>query len=146
MRVPAIIDTSNLYRCSKKKYGKLLDYHKFFEHLKTQHGDEVEVTAYIARQPHSDSFSQLLLANGCHVQSKELRNNKKDSFDVEIAILMLSDTKENMVLCSNSLNLVPLVHRLNDMRITTYMYGIEIPHVFRDYCVVREIPLSMMLE
>ena len=141
---PVVIDTYNLYHCAKSRFNKVVDYDKLFEYIKEQHG-EINSNAYVARVHKSEHFIQLLRSKyGCFVSTKEIRNRKSDSFDVEITLDMLTNTTETMILCSSSLNLVPLLKRLHDLRINVHVYASGIPREFQNYCMAREIPARMM--
>lgn len=146
IKMAILIDTFNLYHATRLRFkGKAIDYSTFLEHLRQLYPDEGQPIAYVARSEKAQGFIKYLQTQlGLYVKMKEIRSTKNDNFDIELTLDALDTTDKNIIICSSSLNLVPLLSRLTKDRRVVHVHASGIPRLFNDYCLTNELGLWMM--
>lgn len=140
------IDTFNLFNATRLKFqGRALDYTEFVKHLSFLYPEEKKIIAYAARSEKTEGFIRFLQTKlNFFVSTKEIRSTKNDNFDVDITLDALDSMDSNLIICSSSWNLLPLLSRLHRDRRTVYVHATGIPRLFNDYCMTKELGLWMM--
>lgn len=147
-----LIDTYNLYHTSYAQYGRMLDYDRLIQYLQTKYRDTFLTRyGYVSQTEQSRTFVSFLRSRHFIIRSKLIRENKLDSFDVELTLdaVALAATAANndtagVVICSSSLNLLPLVRWLSDEGRTVSIHSCGIPYAFREHCIAQELPIDVM--
>ena len=138
-----LIDTHNLYSCSMALCQSIIDYRELVEHICERYNDPFvgKRFAYVASTPNSRSFCNFLRHQEFIVRSKEIRANKLDNFDVELAMdALIRCGDRRLVICSSSLNLLPLIQELNSNGTSVSVHSIGIPYGIRNACFTEELP------
>lgn len=131
------LDTYNLYHAAMMQFGTILDYDKVLNFVKT---DFKAKYAYVAETDSSRPFADYLRSKGFSVHQKPIRNNKLDSFDVDLALhaCRAADIVDRLTICSGSVNLIPLLKLLHSDGKAVQTYGVGLPKEYRNYGYTRE--------
>jgi len=142
------IDTHNLFHCANMRFkNQVLDYEKLFDHLVTLHPflSDARPTVYVQKTQTSDGFVTYLRQQfTAFVRMKQIRSHKLDNFDVDLTIDALACESTNIVICSSSMNLLPLLAKLHDQKKNVYVDACGIPGDFQHLCIKKEIPRSIL--
>jgi uncharacterized LabA/DUF88 family protein len=142
-----LVDTYNLYHGAYAQYERMIDYDRLIHYLRSRDLITGESTkyAYVAQTDQSRTFCSFLRSRQFIVRTKLIREHKLDTFDVELAIDALStDIPKNLIICSSSLNLLPLIKHVSDEGCIVNVYSCGIPFVFKDHCNCVELPMGVM--
>ncbi len=141
-----LIDTYNLYHGAYAQYDRMVDYDRLIHYLRSKYQEPLEPRfAYVAHTDHSRTFCSFLRSRQFVVRSKLMRENKLDTFDVELTIdAMRASPNERIVICSSSLNLLPLIQYLSDQGHMVCVHSCGIPYAFKQYCTNLELPMGVM--
>lgn len=140
-----LVDTGNLFHCVEKRYQSKIDFKKYLERIAQFWPHPLE--RMVAFVPLIDGkawkFVDFLTALGFEVKAKEPReyshNNEawvETRFSVEIAIEALCHPKQNLILGSSDLHLLPVLQTLQNHEIHVLACGV--PRIFQDYAIVHE--------
>ncbi len=142
-----LIDTFNLYHCSWSYYNRNLLYEELIKKILAENEwFQGEGIAFVRNTGTSMGFVSWLKSTfGLKVVSKTLRNAKADSFDVEmtIAALQAATRGEQLIICSSSINLLPLIKTLHTNGTSPTVYGVCPPKAFEAFADVRPIPKGL---
>lgn len=141
--IPVFIDTYNLHYVLQSRFGpgsRTILYDNLFKYFTKTYNDELSITAYVQRTEHSFNFVRHLQdVCGAFVKCRKIRNRKAENFDVDLALDTVIGAAPRVIICSSSPNLIPLLRRLSDSQVTTFVHSVGIPAEFRNYATVREI-------
>lgn len=133
------IDTYNLY-------SKRIDYEALMEYLTDEYTSFRHRFAYVAQTERCNSFANFMRGMNFIVSTKEVGDNI--NFDVELTIQSfhtLADLNvKRAVICSNSLNLLPLFQLLIDNNVDVHVHGFDIPEIFNKHVFARELPRKVL--
>jgi len=134
-----------LYHTAHVLHGKVIDYDKLIAYLQDKHQNGFDRRfAYVSQTDNSRSFETYLRSRQFVVRSKTIRENKLDTFDVDLTVDAMSFNDKLTVICSSSLNLLPLVKYINDQGHLAIIQSCGIPHLLKELCSASELPPSLM--
>jgi len=150
-----LIDTVSLYHCVKKRHsGGRIDYRKFVDEAEDIWGPFKTQIAYVsAINDRSQDFMWALQQQGLFVKQKRPtvvyvngKEFQKTVWDVELAIDAMehANDKENMVICSSRLAILPLLQRLNKRTACTAIYASAIPRIFKEQAFIKEVGANIL--
>jgi uncharacterized LabA/DUF88 family protein len=142
-----LVDTYNLYHGAYEQYDRMVDYDRLIHYLRARYDDKsLEPRfAYVTQTEQSRTFCSFLRSRQFVVRCKQVRDFKADSFDVDLTIDALSmGVPRQVVICSSSLNLLPLIRHLSDEGCVVSVHSCGIPYSFREYCSIHELPVGVM--
>lgn len=137
-----LIDTYNLYNGACNKYDRLIDYDRLIHYIRPRHQLNGLRFAYVAQTDQSRTFANFLRSRQFAVRSKPI--DKCDSFDVELTVDALSNDSKELVICSSSMNLFPLIECLTDVGRVVTVYTCGVPYMFKEVCNAYELPIGVM--
>lgn len=142
MTIPVFIDTFNLAYMTRTRYrgNRIISYERFFTYLRSRYnGDDLDITSYVSRTPNSDDFVEFLQSyGGSFVKQRVISDRSHCNFDVDVAVDVLANVSDKMIICSASLNLVALLKMLSEHKTKVSVHAIGIPEEYRDYCMGTE--------
>jgi uncharacterized LabA/DUF88 family protein len=130
-----LIDTHNLFCGSTMKYGTVVDYDKLLNRL----DDVYPRFAYVTVTGSSQPFANFLRARGFVVRTKEIRSAKNDTFDVDLTLDVLNNHYDRLIICSSSLNLLPLIKHVMDSGTLVKVHAFGIPSAIKSICSYEEL-------
>lgn len=125
------------------KHREVVDYDKLLGKLSVPEGHAQ--FAYVTATSSSQPFANYLRSRGFIVRVKEIRANKPDSFDVDLTIDALAAADgRSLIICSNSLNLLPLIKNMTDAGTYVQVYGFGIPTPIKMHCSYQELDQGVL--
>jgi hypothetical protein len=145
-----IIDTCNLYYCTRKAHDEArIDYKKYIDVVFSLFGQQEPMIAYVTRPDDTaEKFISYLETIGFQVITKEPRPLRVGTaealwtnFNVELSVATMANANkhEPMIIGSSDPHLTPLLKVLQSRVGILYVYASGIPKVFRKYATVQEI-------
>jgi uncharacterized LabA/DUF88 family protein len=139
------VDTNNLFHGSMQLHEGVVDYALLVNHLIEKYGDPLKPRfAYVAEREKSQGFANFLRGLDFIVRSKEIREGKADSFDVDLSLDALIRGSKRVIICSSSLNLLTLVEELNGNGTMVCVHSFGIPYGIRRACFTEELPRKVL--
>lgn len=131
--VAVFTDVNNLFLGSQKRYKRRLDYKKFYQHLRDQHGAIRVAYAYgVGVDEPIEAFKALLRHSGFETKWSDLKIN----WNVTIALdaVRQLDKADLIVLGSGDPNLAPVADFIRNEGIKCYCYGFRISEPMKKAC------------
>lgn len=133
-----LVDTADLYFRFKRQYNGTLQYGPFFDWMVDVHG-QMDRIVYIADHGNSDGFIKYF----SHVENTRVvikcPRNDICCFDTELIVDALDHEYDKLIICSASIELLPLFQLLKREQVPLFLYSCGIPKVFENYAHVMEI-------
>ena len=131
------IDTANLYKSAKRKYGKKIDYKKLLTLLpETSFKRAYGIRATIE----SRSFIDVLKSYG--FVTTFIKKGTNLNVDITLDVCKLISKLEHVVLVTNDRDIYPLVKHCRDSGIVVSIYGIDLPIELNGTEITEEILLE----
>lgn len=148
-----LIDTTNLFRSIKKKFGfdKKLNYDKYIKVIQEKYGEH-NIIAYISKQEESKRFVEYLEFLGVKCRQKrpfikETESSKSSFIDfcVELTLDAIQSKDDTIIIGSSDSRLLPLIKHLSDKKVV--IYAVNIPKIFNSVATeIMEIEEELMNE
>jgi uncharacterized LabA/DUF88 family protein len=141
MRTLVLIDVNNLYYCTKKKFGRKINYTEFYKNLQKINifgsrnldskglGSGTNIVKTIAYSTQEDCINFIKVLNSLGIDTKFYA----DTFIGEIFLdcVRYSDKIDSVIICSSNPDFYHLLAWLNEKLINTLIYSCGIPKILK---------------